>query len=510
MNIVIVGGGTAGWLTALYAKKMYSKENVILVESEDIGILGAGEGSTGQLISFLDFLEIPISELIRNTKTTIKTGIKFSNWKLNEYYYHPFASKGISSENSVNYSHFDYYENTIDYSHVYAAVNNHKMKDYVLFHKLSDQNLIPFVEKPLSPISVTTDPIHDFEQHGVWSIHFDANLLASFLRKIGEQRGIIRKEGVVDEIKIDNLGRISKLKTNSELIDVDFVFDCTGFKRVIIGNFYNSEWKSHSELPAKRALPFFLPQDDNIPPYTEAIAMKYGWVWKIPLQHRYGCGYVFDTDFVSDDDAKKEIDNLMGFEVTSPRTFNFNAGCFKQIWIKNCVAIGLSSGFIEPLEATSILQSIRNLHRFFSEKTNLFTLNQKTIDRFNNFFLEETQEVVDFLYLHYITKRTDSDFWKNFIRNNKIPPFIEYILSVKDDRPLSDDYDFKNKSLFGSLAYNAVLIGNDLLDQNKLKRFSHNLYFNKSIEYQNVLRNQNIMMKNFVHHNDFIDYIIQA
>jgi len=510
-NIVIVGGGTAGWLTALYAKKVFPSDNVILIESEEIGILGAGEGSTGILISLLDFLQIPVSELIKNTHSTIKTGIKFSNWSVSKpHFYNPFLLSGVNNfqlESSQSYSHFDFLEHGgVEYSYFYSALNNHDTKDFVFAEKCSENNLVPFEQTQYSLMTRITNPIKEFKVLAGYSIHFDANVLAKFLRQIAEQRGIIRKEGIVEQIITDDDGYIQKLKTNNDMIESTFVFDCTGFRRVIIGNFYKSEWKSHAEhLPAKKAVPFFLDRDDQIPPYTEAIAMKYGWVWKIPLQHRYGCGYVFDSDFISDDDAKKEIDDMLGFEVNSPRTFNFNAGCYKEVWIKNCLAIGLASGFIEPLEATSIYQSILTLKKFFQDKTNIKNKSDLLRKKVNNEYLKETQEIVDFIYLHYVTKRTDTEFWKNFTINNKMPEFIRYILEISKQKPLSDTFDFNGHTSFNTVSYTSVLYGNDLLSKKDLADLSGHLIFNKNEEYFNMLRNQNISLQRCVSHNEFIN-----
>jgi tryptophan halogenase len=499
MNIVVVGGGTAGWLTALYAKKIFNNEKIILVESDQVGILGAGEGTTPHLIPFLDFLNIPVSDLIKNTKTTIKNGIKFNNWSEDkDFYYHPFYSNSKFS-NDENFFISNYEEFDFDFSHLCANYNNHKNYEYQFIHKLSEKNLIPF--------SINKDNENFFDQFGHWSIHFDANVLAKYLRSVGEKRGIIRKEGIVDNVVCDKDGYITELKTNKETIASDFVFDCTGFKRLIIGNFYKSKWKSYSKcLPAKKAIPFFLPITENIPPYTEAIAMNYGWMWKIPLQHRFGCGYVFDSDFVSEDDAKKEIDEFLGFEVDSSRTFNFNAGAYEKIWIKNCLAVGLSSGFVEPLEASSIFQSIRILKNFLSNKQNVYSKNEKNKEYFNKTCLKDTQEIVDFLYFHYVTNKKNTNFWSQFLINNNVPEFIQYILEIIQERPLNE-FDFQEKNIFNLISYNYVLFGNNLINKKTMNDYYKNFIKDKNFEYYNILTNQENIDKIFVSHNSFIKKI---
>jgi tryptophan halogenase len=503
MNIVVIGGGTAGWLTALYAKKIYDTHNVILIESEDYGILGAGEGSTPNFIDFLNFLEIPYTDLIKNCQSTIKNGIKFTNWS-NKDYFHPFFSNSVASNDYNFHLNSSYLENDTNFAHFCASLENHSLKDYSLVEQTSDLMLVPFIKNNKNKIT---------DQFAATSIHFDAKLLANYLKNIGESRGIIRKEGIINKVFNNKEGYINKLKTEKEEIDCDFVFDCSGFRKLIIGNHYKSNWKSHSEnLPAKKAIPFFLKMDEKIPPYTEAIAMDYGWMWKIPLQHRYGCGYVFDSDYISDEDAIKEIEKYLGFEPEYPRkekgAFTFSAGCFEKIWIKNCLSVGLSSGFVEPLEATSIMQTIFVLQRFMSDRENLNTKNDFIKQRFNDLYLNETQEIVDFLYLHYVTNKKNSIFWQDFTKKNKMPEKISYILNTCNDKPLVKIFDLFDNTIFSSSSYYYILIGNELINKNNMKKISKTILDNlKKQDYKLILNAQKILIPNFLTHNDFIDII---
>lgn len=503
MNIVIVGGGTSGWLTALYAKKIYHEHNIILIESEEYGILGAGEGSTIQFVNFLNFLEIPYTNLIKNCQATIKNGIKFTNWS-NKDYFHPFLSSS-SASNDYNFHLKDFYsENDTTFSHFCAFLKNHNLKDYSLVEKTSDLMLVPFIKNNKDEI---------INQFAAVSLHFDAKLLADYLKNIGEKRGIIKKEGIVNAIFNNKEGYINKLKTEKEEIECDFVFDCSGFKKLIIGNHYKSNWKSHSEyLPAKKAIPFFLKMDKKIPPYTEAIAMNYGWMWKIPLQQRYGCGYVFDSDYISDQEAEKEIEEYLGFKPEYPRknkgAFSFSAGCFEEIWIKNCLSVGLSSGFIEPLEATSIMQTIFVLQRFMSDKQNLNTKNNFIKKRFNDIYLKETKEIVDFLYLHYVTNKKNSIFWQDFIKKNKMPEKISYILNICNDKPLVKTFDLFDNTLFDSVSYYYILIGNEIINKEKIKKVSDTIIDDvKKEDYQRILDQQKMLIPALLTHNDYIDII---
>ena len=504
MNIVVVGGGTSGWLTAIYAKKIFPEKNIILIESEEYGILGAGEGATPNFVTFLNFLEIPIFDLIKNCKSTIKNGIKFTNWSNdNSSYFHPFSSTNPASNDYNFMLESNYLENDANFSHYCASLKNHQSKDYVFSEKISNKMLVPFIQ----------DENNQLLDLAYISIHFDAKLLANYLRLIGEKRGIIRKEGIVDKIFNDKDGYIYKIETKTEKIKCDFVFDCSGFKKLIIGNHYKSVWKSHSDtLPAKKAIPFFLEMDKEIPPYTEAIAMDYGWMWKIPLQHRYGCGYVFDSNFISDEDAVKEIENFLGFEPQYPRkekgAFNFSPGCFEKIWIKNCLSIGLSSGFVEPLEATSIMQTIFTLQRFMSDKENLYTKNNFVKQKFNDIYLKDTEDIVDFLYLHYVTNKNNTTFWKNFTKNNKMPKTTSYVLQVCKDKVLFNNFDFVGKNIFSSPNYHYILIGNKIIDNSIMKK-NANFILNdtKKQNYEDILNNQNIIIPKLLTHNKLIDII---
>jgi tryptophan 7-halogenase len=236
--------------------------------------------------------------------------------------------------------------------------------------------------------------------------------------------------------------------------------------------------------------------------------MKYGWMWKIPTQERYGCGYVFDKNMVSDEEAKKEVDEYLGYEVQSPRQFNFSAGTYKDIWIKNCIAVGLSSGFIEPKEATSIWVSMQQLHNFLQHTNGVTNKNQKSIDEYNKRNMQKTDEILEFIYLHYITKRADTDFWKNFTSNNHMPEKIkEYLNECKTNIP---NFFYHNKEkLFTLKSYYAICAGLKLFDKNiAIQTFqsltqgiTYDAYINKRKEYFKELYE---VMPNLKTHNEYI------
>jgi tryptophan halogenase len=427
-EIVVVGGGTAGWLTALMVQRKMPNFNISLIESEEIGILGAGEGTTPTFVEALDWLGIPLSELMEKTGSTFKNGIKFTNWTPEgNYYYHNFGSQlPIISPNIKNSFNQTFNQNSLYYS----MTTYHKVKntesDYSSM--INEKNSVPFIYLEDKNMD---NPIYNYDQLAYFSIHFDARKVANFLKEKGIERGIKKIEGKVVKINEDKNKNISSVVLENSLeIKTDFIFDCSGFYKLFIGKHFNSEWKDLSDkLTTNAAIPFFLPAEtiENVPPYTESIAMKYGWVWKIPLQDRYGCGYVYNSNLISYDEAKKELDEYLGFCVDSPRSFSFSAGYYKTPWTNNCISVGLSSGFLEPLEATSIWTSIYFLQILLSDCSQLFNNSKINRDYYNSRFSEWFEQTADFIFLHYMGKRNDTVFWEHY--NNNIPQSIKEVFS---------------------------------------------------------------------------------
>lgn len=477
----VIGGGTAGWLTALFLNRYYPKSNVTVIESSDIGILGAGEGTTPHFVDFLQELNIDLNYIFKNASATLKNGIKFTNYNGDgKSYFHGFADN-----DDLDYTHSTTVNNCNSPLLALEKISAGQNVDGIDFSSIiSDANLSKFD--------------NDFNKKGEFALHFNANYLAKALKDIGLTRGINLMDDIVNEIKTNKDGYINELVMNNQSLECDFVFDCTGFKRLIIGDFYKSEWKSYKDnLPVNRAIPFFIPISENeeIPPYTEAIAMKYGWMWKIPTQERYGCGYVYDKNMVSDEDAKKEVDEYLGYEVESPRQFNFSAGTYKDIWIKNCIAVGLSSGFIEPKEATSIWVSIQQLHNFLQHTDGVVYKNQNSIDEYNKKNMQTTDEILEFVYLHYVTNRKDTNFWQNFTKNNKMPEAVnEYLKQCKNTVP---NFAYHNKEQrFPLKSHYAICAGLNLFKpeianqtfKSLTQGITYDAYINKRDEFFNELQ----------------------
>lgn len=505
-NILIVGGGTAGWLTALMVKRKMPNFNVSLVESEEIGILGAGEGTTPNFVSIMDWLGIPLTELVENTGCTIKTGIKFTNWTPdNDYYYHNFGSElSTISPNMRNSFDQTFNQNSLYYS----MTAYHRIKKY-------DSDYSSMInEKKMSPFIYIEDRkmdnvIFNYNQLAYFAVHFDAKKLANFLKQKGIERGINRIEGKVSSINTDNYNNISSIVLeNLSEIKTDFVFDCSGFNRLIIGKHYKSNWNDLSnKLTTNAAIPFFLPQEkqNNLPAYTESIAMKYGWIWKIPLQKRYGCGYVYNSRLVSYDDAKKELEDYLGFSVESPKSFSFIPGYYKTPWTKNCVAVGLSSGFLEPLEATSIWTSIYFLEILLSDISQLFDDSEKTREYYNSRFCEWFDQTSDFIFLHYMGKKNDTDFWKHY--NTNIPSSIKEVFSRWESSvPTFNEFgSITNDRGFSLQNWFDVCYGLNLINLNKIDTaFKENEWFKHNDWFNNIKNNQKILSEMSTNHEEMI------
>jgi tryptophan halogenase len=389
-KIVVVGGGTAGWLTALVAKYSLPDCEVTVIESDKIGILGAGEGTTPGILGLLSMLEINSIDFLKKTGGTLKSGIKFTNWnKDNEHYYHPFYSKDKATT-------FEDFLPNIDYDgNIYyemAIYNGLRKKEFHHDHMVIEEN----------------------KSFNI-ALHFDAIKVAAYLRDIAIERGISLVSGEVESFIADDSTINSIILVDGLQIESDFIFDCTGFSKLIIGKHFNAEWVDYSKyLPVDSAMPFFIPQDEIVPIYTESIAMNYGWMWKIPLVERYGCGYVYDSSRISDDDAKKEIVYRLGFEPIWPRgdkgSFKFKSGTYKETWIGNCIAIGLSAGFIEPLEATSIALFVFSLKTIFNDTDFDSIFADSKRDIYNKEIKGINDGVLNYIYYHYITDKTENDF----------------------------------------------------------------------------------------------------
>ena len=403
MKILVLGGGTAGWLTALWCRSFYPSDDITLLESSEVGTVGVGEGTTPWFLDFLKELDISPLDVLQKTNGSIKQGISFENWNGDSgKFFHGFQEQ--SALTPCEECFYDYIRTVVK--------NNLDMNEYNYSAKLSYQNKVD---------------INNLQM----SLHFDAGKLLDYLKYIGSQRNIVCIDGKFSHPQVNEQDYITKLclEDGSEL-PCDFVFDCSGFARLLIGKYYKVNWISYQDfLPMKKAIAFPLDPEDDIKPYTRAIAMKYGWMWNIPLQDRIGAGYVFDSDFLTDDEALDEVEQLLEKPISNVRSIPFNAGRYEKYWVKNCIAVGLASSFIEPLEATSLSHITRQLR--FLEHTDLkcypHTPSQN-VEIYNQAITADMDSIARFLYLHYITKRQDTEFWKTLRQRHVAPLELDKIV----------------------------------------------------------------------------------
>lgn len=399
-SVVIVGGGTAGWMAAAAMATRFPNGalSITLVESEELGTVGVGESTIPPIRDFNHMLGISEAEFIRETKATYKLGIEFKNWGgLGEEYIHPFGSPGHDI-NGIEFQHY--------WLRLRAAGDTTPIDHYSL--SAIAARLGRFAAPDKNPESILSTFSYAFQ--------FDAGLYAAFLRKLAEQRQVKRCEGQVNEvIQNPDTGFIESIKLKTgEVIAGDLFIDCTGFKGLLINQTLKVDFADWSQwLPCDSAVAVPCAKTTVIRPFTRATAHSAGWQWRIPLQHRTGNGCVYSSEFTSQDEATNILlKTLDGEPLAEPRKFSFKAGQRVNNWSKNCVALGLASGFLEPLESTSIYliqYGIQKLLELFPDK-HFHPVNAREFNRQLN---SEYERIRDFIILHYAeTRRTDTAFWQ--------------------------------------------------------------------------------------------------
>ncbi len=446
-SIVIAGGGTAGWLAALLlagaARDRGAELDLTVIESSAIGSVGVGEGTTAVFRMMLKKLGLDEAEFLRETGATIKYGIRHRDWRRLRHHY----DGPIDDPSQLGMAGLD----------LYAVSAGKPASDAHLFQHLMNRRKSPYALK--GERHVPAGPFHH-------AFHFDQARAAVYLRSKADGVTVIDDRIVSVETAAE--GDISALMLESgQRIAADFFVDCTGFARALIGEL-GAKWVGYGDtLPVNRAMPFWidLAEGEEIDPLTLAWAQKNGWMWKIPTQERYGCGYVYSDAHISPDEAKAEIETALGHRIEPRNDIRINAGRLDKGWIGNCAALGLSSSFLEPLEATSIHGTI----------VQLLMLSQWLPDpdgpaKYNSAVAAQVDDFRDFIRTHYISERRDSAFWCDVAATHP-QPVLDRVAAWRHRLPQRSDFPPFPGDLphVQQQLYTPVLDGLGLLDRASAK-----------------------------------------
>jgi len=444
-NVIVVGGGNAGCISALILKSTFPEKNISIIKSKDIGTVGVGESSTEHFSEFCKTCGIPILELILRAKATFKNGVYFKDWSDEDFLH----NININSVSSTTGHHFPYMQQVV--------ANNRP--NYEMNHNGSWDNRIRL------------SFFNDLNHSPTNQFHFDTHALNNFLSEICLRWGInIIEDELVGAILDSNNGNIASLNGKDKKYDADFFIDCSGFSRLLLGKTLGVKWKSYSEyLPLNSAIAFATEEMDEYNIYTKSTARDYGWSWQIPTQGRTGNGYVFCDRFIDEDQAHQEMEKVYNQKLDVAKTFKFDPGRMENAWYKNCYAVGLSQSFVEPLEATAIGSVIQQMYAFihFFPSNNIDECNKVVNDIFDNIF--------DYVQAHYLVKREDTPFWKEIKNDLKIKPSLQKLLDVWEKRfPLAQDIVCK-WGMFTELNYIPILYGLKWFDQKSVSEQYKNI-----------------------------------
>ena len=449
MHYVIVGGGSAGWMTAAaLAHNFKNSQRLTLVESEEIGTVGVGEATIPPLQFFNKVLGIDEREFVRATQASFKLGIEFREWgRLDHRYFHQFGELGANIE---GVSFHQYWLRLCAHGHPFS------LSDY------SPAAIAAQMGRFLPPYAGMPKDIPQL----AYAYHFDAGLYARFLRAYAEQRGVVRVEGRITQVdRNPESGLIEALRLHDgRVVQGDFFLDCSGFQALLIERTLGSGYEDWSHwLPCNRALAVPCEKTaGGLVPFTRSTAHRAGWQWRIPLQHRTGNGHVYCSDYISDDEAADTLlRNLDGAALSEPRPLRFTTGRRRKFWNGNCVALGLAAGFMEPLESTSLHLVQAAIFRFLSLLPFSAQPDPVAEAEFNRLSIEEFEQVRDFIILHYVANAREEPFWRD-CRHMSIPDTLSHRLELFRARGKVARHDGQ---LFSDSSWIAVMLGQGVAPQ---------------------------------------------
>lgn len=410
-SIAIVGGGTAGLVTALILKTRLPDIKIDLICSSKIGIIGVGEGSTEHWIEFMKHINVNHHEVIKECDATYKCGIMFKGWAEKDYLHN------ITDELYLKAGQYPFF-------YARQIANGASPQDMVLPRNWNSHVDTWFLDKPYK------SPVHQY--------HFNTFKLNEFLTKHAKLRGINIIDDEIVDCTMKEDGDIGTLIGEKTKYDYDFYIDSTGFRKLLISKL-GAKWQSYSKyLKMKSAIAFPTGDREEYNMWTVSQAMDYGWMFTIPVWGRHGNGYIFDSDYISVDQAKQEVEKFVGHEIDIGRHINFDPGALDKVWINNCCAVGLSASFVEPLEASSIGSSIQQAFLLMHRISNY---NDAVVKQYNDNVTNILENIRDFVALHYITKKENSQFWKD-VQHLEMPDTLKEKLEIwKHKLPIAEDFN---------------------------------------------------------------------
>lgn len=461
-KLIVAGGGTAGFVTALILKTRFPSCEISIVKSNKIGIIGVGEGSTEHWNEFMQYIGINWPTVFKHCDATFKCGIMFKNWAHDDYMH------SIGPENEIKNG---------QYPMVYGKLITEQAANKFFNPSLTWESKVYSMHlNPKEP-----PPYNQY--------HFNTHKLNEFLTKVCELKEIKIFDDEILDVKLNDLGEINSLVCAEREYTADFFIDSTGFKKVLITKL-GAKWRSYSKyLRMKSAIVF--PQEDTekYNMWTTARAMDYGWMFNIPVWGRSGNGYIFDSEFITADQAKEEVERVLDKKIEIGKHINFDPGALDKVWIKNCCAVGLSASFVEPLEASSIGTSIQQAFLLMHRLPNY---TEGTVQKYNKDVEDILTNIRDFVFLHYLTGKQHTEFWQ-LVSNIEHPEFLkEYLPRWKHNLPIADDFSFSTDYiLFRDSHYLQILQGLKLFDIQSISNeynVLHNINKNRADDFLREIR----------------------
>ena len=458
ISFSIVGSGTAGLISAIMLRQAFPLSKVTIVSSSTIGIIGVGEGSTEHWREFMNLCDIPLEQMLVKTAATHKYGIRFEGWSGSfPDYFHSVSG----DEALYGWGHYPTYAGIFETG---DSLTSQTSSIGLIQNKIKRENL----------------------HSNTNQYHFDTFKLNNYFTELCFKRSIKMIDGQVADIKRHiNTGLISSVTLdNGSSVEADFWIDASGFSRVLMNKLDASNWNSFSDyLLVDSAIA--APSEawaEGIRPYTRAIAKDAGWVWEIPTQERRGNGYVYSSQFVSEDEAVATLEKQIGPLSIPPRTFKFDAGHVKEVWVKNCMAVGLAAAFVEPLEATSIgstIQQMKYAIPYFASFEQTHTASQK---HYNKLFTKMMDNILTMIRLHYISDRRDTPFWVASSKM-KINDSLQELLDLWQERvPCRNDVGTVNGEMFHAPHLFHVAQGQGVLNSRAATLMIDNFNLRKQVE----------------------------